>query len=338
MTKMVNGWVHEPGKHCGSVAVHDVMRFYGHPLSEALCFGLGSGLGFFYTVSEGMSPTRMIFLRGPGLEHNFFSLLGGPDHWITEDDADEALDKLKATIGRDVPVVMQTDIFYLDYYGSSTHFPGHVVVAWGYDDEAGEVLVSDTGFEELQHVPYESMKLARTSQALPFPLSNNWFPAELAGPLPPLEELIPVAIRRNARMMLEGATSGRGTSGVAEIAKWAEDMPAWAGVEDWSWCARFGYQVIVLRGVDGAGFRRLYTDFLAEGEELVPGMRGLGLSARMAAIARKWEGTAAHLKDLSEMDTPRDSQLRLVQRDALELWEMEGDFFTLALDKGQAGP
>ena len=43
---IVANFSHQPGLHCASTALADVMRYQGHPLSEAMCFGLGAGLGF----------------------------------------------------------------------------------------------------------------------------------------------------------------------------------------------------------------------------------------------------------------------------------------------------
>jgi hypothetical protein len=74
----------------------------------------------------------------------------------------------------------------------------------------------------------------------------------------------------------------------------ARTFGEWAQAPDWSWCARFAYQVIERRGTGGGNFRRLYARFLSEARP-APG-RGLSaLSARMAAIADG--GPAAmHLK------------------------------------------
>ena len=52
----------------------------------------------------------------------------------------------RSTTGR--PALLLTDLYYLDHYGNSAHFPGHAVVLAGYDDEVA--YLSDTGFEELQ--------------------------------------------------------------------------------------------------------------------------------------------------------------------------------------------
>ncbi|MFZ5530271.1 MAG: BtrH N-terminal domain-containing protein, partial [Pseudomonadota bacterium] len=34
---------HRPGRHCGSSAIRDLLEFHGTTLTEAMCFGLGSG-------------------------------------------------------------------------------------------------------------------------------------------------------------------------------------------------------------------------------------------------------------------------------------------------------
>ncbi len=333
MKKMVEGWIHIPGIHCGSVAIRDIMKFYGYEFSEALCFGLGSGMGFFYTVSEEQTPTRMIFMRGPGMEYNFFNALGKPTRWKHQEDAQQALRIAMSWIDRDVPVLVQTDLYYLDYYNTTTHFPGHVIVLWGYDDVKECVFVSDTGFEDLKAVSFENMKRARTSQATGYVLKNNWFEVEITEPLPPLEEVLPGAIRKNAQMMMEGVTSARGLSSVHQIRRWSEDLPHWAEAEDWQWCARFGYQVIAKRGVDGAGFRWMYRDFLREAEEILPRLRDLGLSEKMDKIGEKWAEVGGVLREISEEDKPRGELLSRASSLALELWEREHEYYELVLEK-----
>src|SRR5579885_1228061 len=56
MKKIIKNWVHIPGLHCGSTALRDVVTYYGYNFSEAMCFGLGGGLGFFYISG---SPTTL---------------------------------------------------------------------------------------------------------------------------------------------------------------------------------------------------------------------------------------------------------------------------------------
>ncbi len=374
MKKIIKNWVHIPGLHCGSTALRDVVTYYGYNFSEAMCFGIGGGLGFFYisgspttlpldryhecdeeehsdvltqgirrpcpaypsdmyprSQGENLNPTRIIHLRGPGMEPNFFSLIDKPTSWKYESDDDEAFQTLKYWISRDVPVLIQTDIYYLDYYKSSTHFPGHIVPVWGYDDETETVFLSDTGFEGLQTVSYEDFKKGRTSKALPFPLENNWFEVDLKKPILPPSDVIPEAIRRNARFMIEGTRSARGESSVRMIKLWSEELPSWIDVPDWKWCARFAYQVIEKRGTGGGGFRWIYRNFLREAEEIVPALRGFRLSEKMDLIGRKWSEMSMLLKRISENE--RDESLfNKASEMARELGEMEEEFYSRVIE------
>lgn len=335
MKKVIENWVHIPGIHCGSVAIRDTMTYHGYNLSEAMCFGIGGGLGFFYTVSQDISPTRMIFVRGPEMEPTFFSLIDKPTSWKYETDDERALDIVKEWIDKDIPILVQTDVRYLDYYNSSTSFPGHVVSVWGYDDEAQAVFLADTGFEGLQSVPYEDFKRGRSSKAPSNPLENNWFEVNPKKPIRPLSEVIPEAIRLNAKRMIEGKKGGRGESGVKMIRLWSEDLPRWTEAPDWRWCARFGYQVIKKRGVCGAGFRWIYRDFLKEAELIVPSLKGLGLSQRMDLIGSRWSDISMVLKEISEREKPDRGLLDLASKKAKELWELEEEFYRTVLDRVQ---
>nr|NIT14063.1 hypothetical protein [Candidatus Dadabacteria bacterium] len=178
MKKVIEGWKHLPGIHCGSVAIRDVATYHGLPMSEPMSFGLGSGLGFFYTIDQEISPTRNIHLRGPDMEPNFFNLFSDGNRWKFEEDDEKALQTVMEFIDQDIPVLVQTDIFHLDYYDSSTHFPGHIVVVCGYDSDKKEIYLSDTGFEDMQTVAFENFKKSRSAKIKPYPLSNNWFEIE----------------------------------------------------------------------------------------------------------------------------------------------------------------
>lgn len=331
MKKLIDNWVHIPGLHCGSVTLRDVMTYYGYLWSESMCFGIGGGLGFYYSVRDDISPTRMIFVRGPGMEPAFFSLALGPASWKHGDD--NTLEKIKQSVDGDVPVIIQTDIYYLDYYNSSTHFPGHIVSVWGYDDEKGVMLVADAHFEGLKPVPYGAFKSGMASKDPSNPLDNNYLDIDPNKHVKPLEEIIPEAIRANATKMLDGTKGGRGESGVRMIKLWSEDLPRWKEASDWKWCARFGYQVIKKRGVGGAGFRWIYRDFLKEAEELIPGLGTLKLAAKMDRIGHKWSDAAMILKEISEKEHPDDELLRKASEAAYELWELESDFYTTVIEK-----
>lgn len=328
MKKIINNWKHIPGLHCGSAALRDVAQYFGFDFSEELCFGLGGGLGFYYSVDDEMSPTRAIHVRGPGMETNFLKRFEiDIDDWKYESDNDKAFKTVRDLIDRDIPVLIQTDIFYLDYYNSSTHFPGHIIVVCGYDDEKGVFLVSDTGFNGNQPVSYESMKKARISKAKPYPLENNWFEADLNNRKIDAGRSALMSILTNAREMLEGVTTLRGESGVERIKAWSDDLPGWTGVDDWKWCSRFAYQVISKRGTEGAAFRHMYRDFLKEVSGDIQGLNDSGLIKRIDNIGNMWINISNELKRISELDNP-GYNFETLARDVRQLYEREKEFYS----------
>lgn len=331
MKKIINNWVHIPGTHCGSVTLRDVMTHYGHKWSEEMCFGIGGGLGFYYSINSEVSPTHMIFVRGPEMETTFLSLVNKETKWNHADK--DAIEEIKKYIDQDIPVVIQTDIYYLDYYNSNTHFPGHIISVWGYDDETETMYVADNHLEGLKEVPYKDFREGMASNDTSNPLNNNFIEVRLNDKEINLEEIIPEAIRENARKMLYGCTGGRGESGVRMIKAWSEDLPRWKDVEDWKWCARFGYQVIKKRGVGGAGFRWIYRDFLKEAQVIVPLIKELRLSDKMDLIGSQWSDIAILLKEISEHDKPEDELLSSASKQALELWELETEFYTKVTER-----
>ena len=77
-------------------------------------------------------------------------------------------------------MLLITDLFHLDHYGNSAHFPGHAVVLAGYDDE--HAYVSDTGFEDLQLTSLEGLARARHEQHPFYPLAGHMVDVRRAAP------------------------------------------------------------------------------------------------------------------------------------------------------------
>jgi hypothetical protein len=194
------------------------------------------------------------------------------------------------------------------------------------------MFVADNQLEGLQKVPYDNFKEGMSSKDPSNPLDNNYIEVNIDSRIKPLTEIIPMAICENARKMLSGCTGGRGESGVHKIKLWSEDLPNWKDISDWKWCCRFGYQVIKKRGVGGAGFRWIYRDFLIEAEDIIPSLKELKLSQKMDLIGSKWSDIALMLKDISEKENPNTGLLTAASKKAYELWELESEFYTTAIE------
>ncbi len=282
---------HRPGRHCGSSAIRDLLEFHGLNLTEAFCFGLGAGLGITYVELPDTATPFIVHVRSMGFEEKVFETLGVPFQWETYPDKPTATAALDQYLDAGKPALLLTDIFYLPYFNSTTHFPGHAIVAWHYSDKEGAVMVSDTERPELLPVPSESLADARYSLAPPFVHHGNLFVLDKAQ-LDVRPERVRSAIVDNAKALKNG---GR-LSGIEALDTWINDLPRWRAHEKWPWLLRFAYQVIEKRGSGGGGFRIMYAEFLDEAQALLPELGEMGLVSHMRECASAWSALAACLE------------------------------------------
>jgi hypothetical protein len=302
-------YAHRPGNHCGSTSLRNLGDYYDWAFSEETAFGLASGLGFtFFELPE--SPHRAFFGRPLWLEVSFFDHTGvGYDHRGGTDWASVWTTVREAIDGGD-PVMLFTDIYYLDYYGTDTHFSPHSLLCVGY--EAGDsddgtdatVLLSDSEFDEPQTLPAARLQEALASEySLPQPNRH------LLVTDPTLGVDLPTAMRRaigdTAAYMLDPSTAdyqlGPGTHGIEGIRAFADQLPEWPGLPDPGWTVRFAYQNVERRGTGGGCFRRMYADFLATAADSVAAVPE-NAGDRMHEIAADWTDVGTTLKDASERD------------------------------------
>ena len=290
---------HRPGRHCASSGIRDLVDFHGVKLSEAMCFGIGAGLGIWRFPSE--KPSRLVHVRSQDLEEQFFRRIGLDFNWATFADPPASHQGLIEALDQGLPVLLQTDIYHLPYYNSSTHFPGHVIVAWGYDPDEEQIIVSDTERTELQRVPFEAMQKARFSETPMFINRGNMFAPESLDIGGKMERIVAEAIVFCSDRIFEGLGE---FGGIPAMEYWLGELHEWNNFEDWQWTARFTYQVIEKRGTGGGGFRLMYADFLDEAARLLPRVEALGLPQMMREVADAWTGLAEACKAVSEGDDP----------------------------------
>jgi len=333
MKYLVPGWVHRPGAHCASTAISDAMTFRGIELSEAICFGLGAGLGFAYFEHPRMSPSRMTATRNRLLEPRFFETLGQPFDWIREPDPGAALETVKRHLSERIPVLLRADIAHLPYYRTGTHFPPHVVGIWGFDDEQKIAFIADTGWPGLQEVPYPYLEKARYGGNAYIQNQADHFPVTGPEKPPDLRSAARHAIAQQARDLLGLELEIKAVFGFDGMGAAARSMPKWGEAPDWQWCARWFYQVIEKRGTGGGAFRLLYSRFLEEIAELDPAFKTISPAGEMKNIAAAWTELSELLKEISEQDDP--GRLEAAARRLADIAGKERKFFTGALERLQ---
>ena len=319
MVPSVPGYVHTPGRHCGSTALRNLLGFHGVEISEEMAFGLGAGACFYYIALEEASPSRWFNGRTARLEESFGELTGAALELRTFEQGDgDAWKAARAAVDGGQPVLLLTDLYYLDHYGNSAHFPGHAVVLAGYDEEFAHL--SDTGFEQLQTTTrLEDLDRARHSSHPAYPLAGHMFTATGAVTQEQLRAAIPAAIERAARAMTESELGE--FSGLGAVERLAAEAGSWPEVaEDWQWCARFGYQVIERRGTGGGAFRLMYSRFLEEA--------GRAEAPLAAAAAARWTELAGAFHAASERQQPDPGLWRQIDIAAKRVAEAENRLWT----------
>ena len=304
---MVPRYRHLPGNHCGSTALRNLLGFHGVEISEEMAFGLGAGACFYYVALDEHSPSRFTNGRAARLEENFLELTGAPLRLRTDADPDASWTMAKEVVDEGRPVLLLTDLYYLDHYGHSAHFPGHAVVLAGYDEEVA--WLSDTSFEDLQTSSLEGLREARHAQQPIFPLEGHAIdlPDGVEIDRDDLLSRAPAAIERAASQMLEPPLGE--FEGLPALRRFAAEVGGWPETaEDWQWCARFLYQVVERRGTGGGNFRKMYSRFLEEA--------GYEESAIAAAAAEDWTRVALAARTASEPERPDPEHWKALESEA----------------------
>ncbi len=339
---LVPGFVHQPGRHCGSTALADLMKWGGWPLSEAACFGLGAGLDTIFLSGNEEFPLGSFLGRGADLEDFFFENLGlgRPRRKLAS--FAEMLTVIESSLP-ERPVLLQGDVAALDYYNSPEHFPGHKFLVVGRDGQ-GRFLCADTGFPELMPVGAASLERSLAFESALFPGRFQYFAVEL--PLPALSpDVLSPAVRRSLRRTAERLGRPRTlgaslTSAEAAFVEWKKHCDfAKRRSPRFELSARFAYQVIEKRGTGRAAFRFLFDDYLAQLEsDSVAGQR-LGLfetaaaRATLAELRRQTRATAQAYravastykmlsigrKDLTEAQSEMYRQLDRLEREEKQM-------------------
>ena len=309
---MIAGYRHHPGNHCGSTALRNLLGHGGAEVSEEMALGLGAGVCFYYVALDGRSPSRFLNGRVNRLEEQFVELTETPIALETFDDPGESWRAARDAVDAGRPPLLLTDLYYLDHYGSSAHFPGHAVVLAGYDDELA--YLSDTGFAELQTTRLENLARARHGQHPLLPLRGQMFTLTGRVDAAELRGAAPAAIARDARQMLKPSLGEY--EGLPALRRFAAEVGRWPEqIDDWQWCARFGYQVIERRGTGGGNFRLMYSRFLAE--------CGRPEAELTADAAARWTALATTLLTASQSEEPVPAVWTRAGREAAAVLEAE---------------
>ncbi len=298
--RLVPGYVHRAGIHCGSTAMRNLIRFLGEDYPEELLFGLGEGLSFIYVENQGVPPYITIHGRSLDLEEVLARRLGLTFEQDLAENGEDAWDFSRRSLDTGNPVLINTDIKFLDYFSSGTHFSGHRVVLAGYGPD-GVAYISDSEFPALMEIPVSSLKVARESTIPPFAVPHCSAVITGTPVMPGKEGFVQAAVNCSKKMLFPEDPM----TGLPGMLRAILDLPGWhEKSETPDFAARFAYQVIEKRGTGGGFFRNMYTGFLISAARRTKNFFTSGLVDDMSRIASSWSEVASSFRELSENYEP----------------------------------
>ncbi|MGC0417315.1 BtrH N-terminal domain-containing protein [Embleya sp. AB8] len=284
-------------QHCETTALGVLLRHQGLDLSEPMLFGLGSGLSFIYWDAKNLG---FPFLGGRvkpfDLTRNLAGRLGLELLVQETTSPRKAWDSVAASIDAGHPVGLQLDSYHLDYFGSKTHFGGHVVAMYGYDDHRAYLVDTD---QQGGAVSTSLTSLARArAERGPMTAKHRSFTLTAPRELPsPHGQIVP-AIAACADAFLNPPIANLGHRGIEKAGKlvrtWLQrtDNPQ----QDLPQAAL----LMEKAGTGGALFRNLYRDFLAECTDLLDSSHLRTGHTLYAEAATLWTEVAALIKKAGE--------------------------------------
>lgn len=300
----IDSYVHQPGVHCGTAALRNVMEHYGWADSEATCFGIGGGPAF--ALYDNPDEPWVTFRASPTwLERAFFERLGVPHLYREGDDAETAWEDVTSHLDDADPVILFLDPELLDYLPEEpAHVPPHVAVLIGYDDET--VVLSDGAMEELQEVPRSTLESAWDSDRF-VSLQNESLVVTRAARTEDETDAAAAGLRQAAMYMVEPLAvkrdaRGPGEEGIQALRSFGDYMGTWSELPEPARPVRIAKRSIDEHG-DGAAFRGLFAESLAElGQrtDLDP-----SLPDRMRDVRDEWQLVAERLDEILEDDETR---------------------------------
>lgn len=310
---VIENFVPLGGSHCITNALRQIFAYHGHLLSEEMIFGLASGLSFLY-LNQSSAPLISGRTKVGEFEAKLAQRLQITIRCRGGKDGARAQTAAKRMIDAQEPVLVYADMAYLPYLGmpSNSHFGGHAVVLFGYDDAARQfwlsdrdnhdhpIVVPDGQLAQDSHlIAYEDLARARGSVHRPFPAHNRFLTFDFSAYQAPGPAAVRQAVREACAAMLTPPAQLLGCNGILkfskEILKWRQFDPEKLERA----CTANYFQIHENGGTGGGIFRRLYGGFLLEAAAILQEEKVEALGVGLIAVSERWDDIAQGLRQLA---------------------------------------
>ena len=286
---------HRQSAHCETGVLSNLVSHHGLEISEAMVFGIGSGLffGYFPFVRLNKLPLTAYRIATGGIMSRTTKRLGIRLEWQKFRSPGKAMAALDRMLEAGIPVGCRTGAYWLSYFPPRYrfHFNMHNLVAFGKNN--GSYRISDPVFPDPVDCPAEDLAKARFAKGPMAPKGRMYHVAHVPGAdQMDLAGAVQKGIKEVCRSMLRVPGPFIGAKGIRYLAKKVENWPAKLG--DRRAALHLG-QIIRMQeeiGTGGGGFRFIYAAFLQEAAPILALPVLSELSDRMTEIGDRWRDFA----------------------------------------------
>ncbi len=284
---------HRQFAHCESGVIANLLSHHGFECSEALAFGIGSGLFFAYAPFIKINYLPLTTFRiGPGsIFKKATKRLGitvKQQKFKDPVSAERELDRLLET---GTPVGAQTGVFWLPFFPPAYrfHFNAHNLIVYG--KEGDEYLISDPIFEDPVRCEAKALRKARFARGALAPHGRIYY-VERMPEQPDVHKAVRTAIKDVCQTMLRVPMPLIGVRGMRllarQLSRWPQKLSEKSALEHLGHVVRMQEEI----GTGGGGFRFIYAAFLQEVATLFSDDRFLELSQRCTEAGDLWRDFA----------------------------------------------
>jgi hypothetical protein len=282
-------FIHHHSAHCESGVISALLRDKGLEISEAMGFGIGSGIffGYFPFIKWVGLPISTFRSRPGTLITKVAKRLGGDIFTKKYRNLQKGMDDLRHALSEGHLVGLTTNIYWLSYFPNRFRFQfnGHNIVVLR-EIENG-FRVSDPVLEHLVDCLTEDLERARFARGPLEPRGFMYYVKSVPSN-PDLRAACIAGMKDSCNMMLRIPFPFVGIRGMRYLAKKTISSPDKLGFKEA--CRRLANIVRMQEevGTGGAGFRFMYAAFLQEAADLFASAELSQLSKEMTAIGDIW--------------------------------------------------
>ena len=284
-----NNFEHKMYAHCETGTLVGLLNNAGYKITEAMVFGLASGIFFGYLDTKDFPfPTFIVRSRPGEVRENLSKILNIKLNSFKFKDADKGMQKLDDLLAKGIIVGAQVDFFYMDYFPQwmRVHNNVHFINIIG--KEGNDYIISDSYHREIAKLDKSLLKKARWAGGTMAPKGFLYYPEKLDFNTD-LTKVIPKTIKKAARNMLNIPIPFIGIKG---IYKFADKLKTWSKqARD---IEHFSHEIIKInvlleeQGTGGAGFRYMYAAYLKQAGEIMNSPVLDEMSEKIMKIGDDW--------------------------------------------------